>query len=56
MVVHDGDILGKPGTVDEARRMLLRLRGNSHEVYTGLAVIDAATARYMLDSETTTVS
>ena len=55
VVVHEGDILGKPGTVDEARRMLARLRGNSHEVCSGVAVIDAATGRHLLDSETTAV-
>jgi septum formation protein len=35
-------ILGKPGTPQEAEWMLRRLRGHSHRVMTGLAVLDIA--------------
>jgi MAF protein len=38
-VAIDGDILGKPVNEDEARQMLRRLRGNTHQVYTGIAVL-----------------
>ena len=38
-VVIDGDILGKPGSLHEARQMLTRLRGRTHQVYTGIAVL-----------------
>jgi septum formation protein len=38
-VIHDGEILGKPGDEDEARRMLLRLRGVDHRVCTGFTVL-----------------
>lgn len=38
-VVIDGDILGKPGSVDEAKAMLRRLAGRTHEVFTGMAVV-----------------
>jgi MAF protein len=38
-VVIDGDVLGKPADEAEARRMLTRLRGRSHQVYTGIAVL-----------------
>ncbi|HEY3313366.1 MAG TPA: Maf family protein [Anaerolineales bacterium] len=41
-VVIDGDILGKPADADEARQMLRRLRGNIHQVYTGIAILRAA--------------
>jgi septum formation protein len=34
----DGEILGKPSTHDDARRMLRRLSGRSHYVHTGVAV------------------
>lgn len=34
----DGEILGKPVDVDDARRMLKRLSGRSHYVHTGVAV------------------
>jgi septum formation protein len=35
-VVIEGHILGKPRDAREAEEMLLRLRGNSHEVMTGV--------------------
>ncbi len=37
-VVHEGRVLGKPGHPEEARAMLRRLQGETHEVFTGLAV------------------
>lgn len=40
-VVIDGDILGKPASQAEARQMLRRLRGRTHQVYTGIAVLQA---------------
>ena len=39
VVVVRGERLGKPANVAEARRMLQRLHGRRHEVWTGLAVI-----------------
>ncbi|MEL6271820.1 MAG: Maf family protein, partial [Chloroflexota bacterium] len=41
-VIHDGEILGKPVDEDEARRMLLRLRGQQHEVCTGFTLLHFA--------------
>ncbi len=39
--VADGsDILGKPADAAEARAMLRRLRGRTHQVYTALALMD----------------
>ena len=38
IVVVDGDILGKPASPDEARRMLARLSGRAHEVVTAVAL------------------
>ena len=38
IVVVDGDILGKPRDTDEARRMLTRLSGRGHTVFTAVAV------------------
>lgn len=40
-----GDVLGKPGDANEAAGMLSRLSGRSHEVWTGIAIVDAATGR-----------
>jgi septum formation protein len=38
-VAIDADILGKPADEEDAVRMLSRLSGRSHQVYTGLALI-----------------
>lgn len=45
VVVIDGVVLGKPAAPEEARDMLVRLRGREHEVVTGIAVMDAGTGR-----------
>ncbi|HJC91333.1 MAG TPA: septum formation protein Maf [Candidatus Mediterraneibacter excrementigallinarum] len=42
VVVLDGKILGKPSDEEEAARMLSALQGRSHEVYTGVAVLEYA--------------
>ena len=38
-VVDGADILGKPKDMAEADRMLTQLRGHTHQVYTGMALI-----------------
>jgi len=38
-VVLDGEIMGKPGTTMEARRMLEKLAGRTHQVLTGIAAV-----------------
>jgi septum formation protein len=45
IVVLDGEILGKPADPADAVTMLQRLRGRDHEVYTGLALVNAATGK-----------
>ena len=42
VVVLDGDILGKPRDPAEAAAMLGRLSGRSHEVFTGVALLQGA--------------
>lgn len=42
IVVVDGQKLGKPAGPQEARQMLRRLRGRTHQVYTGITLIDAS--------------
>lgn len=39
VVAYGGEILGKPKTEEDARRMLLMLSGKAHEVYTGVCVL-----------------
>ena len=41
-VVIDGDVLGKPTDEREARQMLTRLRGRTHQVYTGISILRAS--------------
>ncbi len=38
-VVIDGEILGKPADANQARVMLRSLRGRTHQVYSGIAVL-----------------
>jgi len=40
VVVCEGEILGKPRDAEDAARMLKRLSGRRHQVYTGYAVYD----------------
>jgi len=49
------EIIGKPETVEEAREILIRLGGTSHEVYTGLAIVDAKTGRKAVGHEVSRV-
>ena len=40
IVYFDGEILGKPGNREEAEYNILRLSGNTHEVYSGVTLLD----------------
>lgn len=39
IVYLQGEILGKPKTKEEAKKMLSKLSGNTHEVYTGFTLL-----------------
>ena len=54
-VVLDGESIAKPADEDEARAMLIRLRGTAHQVTTGITVYDAATGRCVTESQTADV-
>jgi septum formation protein len=45
VVVIDDVVLGKPEGPDEAKAMLVRLRGRQHEVLTGVGLVDAGSGR-----------
>lgn len=45
IVVHDGEIIEKPGDVGEAVRILHRLSGQRHEVFTGYSLVEVPTWR-----------
>lgn len=55
IVVLDGQVLGKPRDEEEAFAMLTRLQGREHEVYSGLAIIDAATGETRIGHNMTKV-
>lgn len=55
LVVFEGTPLGKPADTREAVSMLSKLQGQSHQVFTGLAVINAATGKSVVTHEVTTV-
>ena len=44
-VVLDGAYLNKPVDADDARRMLRRLSGRTHEVHTGLCLVEVTAGR-----------
>lgn len=55
IVVNRGRILGKPADTAEAAEMLRSLRGRTHRVITGVALVDLATGREVVRAETTRV-
>ncbi|MEE1012717.1 MAG: Maf family protein [Clostridia bacterium] len=55
VVVLDGSILGKPKDEADAFAMLSALSGNTHQVFTGMAVLDTKTGQCVTAFETTKV-
>jgi len=53
--VIDSQILGKPHTEKEARKMLATISGKSHSVITGFSIIDAGTGKTISRSVETKV-
>ena len=56
VVAVEGMSLGKPADAPEARRMLRRLRGRSHDVVTGVALADPASGALSVARRETTVT
>ncbi|MEK2689801.1 nucleoside triphosphate pyrophosphatase [Bdellovibrio sp. GT3] len=54
-VIVAGELQGKPSDKQDAYNMLRRLSGNSHEVQTGVCIIDSATGKELSQIETTIV-
>ncbi|MGO4183654.1 septum formation protein Maf [Paenibacillus sp. FSL A5-0031] len=55
IVVLDGDVLGKPADDEEAKSMLRRLQGRSHEVYSGVACVLSASGEALVAHRKTKV-
>jgi septum formation protein len=56
IVVLDGSIMGKPRNNGEAFEMLKALSGRSHEVITGIAIIDSSKGSKVVEYEKTIVT
>jgi len=56
LVVIDGEALGKPADLDEARAMIRRLSGRTHQVLTGIAIRDMAAGCDAEGTESTDVT
>jgi septum formation protein len=56
VVVAGDEVLGKPNSADDARRMLRRLSGSAHEVHTGLALVRRSRALEGVVEEVTRVT
>jgi MAF protein len=55
-VALDGTILGKPADDEEARQMLMALRGRTHDVHTGLCLVEAGGGREVAAVHSTLVT
>ena len=55
VVESRGKILGKPASGEEAREMLMRLRGESHQVHSAIALLKTETGELQIDACTTEV-
>jgi septum formation protein len=56
LVFLDGEIMGKPRHLADARRMLARLQGRTHQVVTGVSLIHLRRHRERLFAVTTDVT
>jgi septum formation protein len=55
-VLCDGEVLGKPGSVADAERMLRRLAGRDHEVVTGMCLVHGPLERSGVDRTSVTLA
>lgn len=55
VVVWRGELLGKPSSGEDAAHMLKKLQDSAHEVYTGIALVDAGSGKLLVDHEKTRV-
>ncbi len=56
IVVLDKEIIGKPKSESEAKAILKKLSGKTHNVYTGFAIKNKSTDRKIVDFEKTAVT
>lgn len=56
IVVHRGRVLGKPSSMNEALTFLGLLNGKTHDVFSGVCLVDADSGRMLVDAEKTRVT
>jgi septum formation protein len=56
LVAHDGKVFGKPRDREHAREILSSLMGTTHEVITGVTLLDADDGRRAIEHDTTRVT
>ncbi|GFZ86178.1 Maf-like protein [Paenibacillus marchantiophytorum] len=56
VVVYKDEILGKPVDEQDAYRMLQSLQGSTHQVYSGIACIDASNGKHVVSHSVTHVT
>ncbi|MGV3487858.1 MAG: Maf family protein [Tuberibacillus sp.] len=55
IVVHNGNILGKPCDAEDAFKMLSQLQGDIHTVYSGVACMNTETGKRIIEYSSTRV-
>ncbi|MCY9663770.1 Maf family protein [Paenibacillus alginolyticus] len=55
VVVYQDEVLGKPVDEQDSFRMLKALQGSTHQVYSGVACVDAATGKQVVSHRVTNV-
>lgn len=55
VVTLDGEIIGKPANIREARRTLGKLSGQTHQVHSAFVLWDNTTQQHMIDCSSTEV-
>ena len=56
VVVHRGRVLGKPSSMDEALQFLHLLNGDTHDVFSGVCLVNAKNGRTLVAAEKTRVT
>lgn len=54
-IVHGAELLGKPGTPERAKEMLMSLKGKWHDIMTGFVIINRQTGESVEEVVTTRV-
>lgn len=55
IIVFEGEVMGKPHTVERARKMLKNMSGKAHSVISGFVVVDTSSGKMGKFSEETSV-